>query len=126
MVRIRRVYDAPSAEDGRRVLVDRVWPRGVRKDALALDEWAKDIAPSTELRKWYDHDPSRYDEFVARYRDELSTEDAAAALAALRSAAGPLTLLTATKDLELSHANVVRDLLADQPGAGDEMFPSRR
>jgi uncharacterized protein YeaO (DUF488 family) len=113
MVRIRRVYDAPSAEDGRRVLVDRVWPRGVRKDALALDEWAKDVAPSTELRKWYDHDPARCAEFGSRYRAELSTGDGAVALARLGSVAGPLTLLTATKDLDLSHAKVLRDLLAE-------------
>ncbi|WP_133851158.1 DUF488 family protein [Labedaea rhizosphaerae] len=110
---IRRVYDPPASADGRRVLVDRVWPRGVRKDALELDEWLKDVAPSTQLRKWYAHDPDRFDEFTSRYREELSGGDAAAALAELRSVTGPLTLLTATKDLDLSHATVLRDLLAE-------------
>ena len=112
-VHIRRVYDEPSAKDGRRVLVDRVWPRGVRKDELAMDEWAKDVAPSTDLRKWYDHDPERYEEFAERYRAELSTGDEAKALSRLREVEGTITLLTATKDLELSHATVLRDLLAE-------------
>jgi len=69
MVRVCRVYDPPSGSDGWRVLVDRVWPRGVRKDSLALDEWAKDVAPSTELRKWYGHDPARFSEFASRVPD---------------------------------------------------------
>ena len=112
MVRIRRVYDPVTASDGYRVLVDRVWPRGVRKDALEVDEWAKDVAPSTELRKWYGHDPERFEEFASRYRQELASGAAAAALDELRSVDGALTLLTATKELELSHATVLRDLLA--------------
>ena len=71
-IRVRRVYDAPSPEDGARVLVDRVWPRGLRKDAARLDEWAKDVAPSTELRIWYRHDPAKFDEFRQRYTAELA------------------------------------------------------
>jgi uncharacterized protein YeaO (DUF488 family) len=109
VVNIRRVYDPPTAEDGRRVLVDRVWPRGVRKDALELDEWAKDVAPSTQLRKWYGHDPERFEEFATRYRAELAGSPD---LERLRALAGPMTLLTATKDLDLSHATVLRELLA--------------
>jgi uncharacterized protein YeaO (DUF488 family) len=98
-VRVRRVYDEPSDADGARVLVDRVWPRGLRKDALRLDDWAKDVAPSSELRKWYGHDPAKFEEFRRRYLAELTGGPQRAALGRLRAlaAAGrPLTLLTAT------------------------------
>ena len=74
-VRVRRVYDEPSAADGTRVLVDRVWPRGLRKDALRLDDWAKDVAPSTELRTWSGHDPAKFGEFRQRYLGELAEPD---------------------------------------------------
>ena len=105
-IRVRRVYDAPSPSDGARVLVDRVWPRGLRKDAAHLDEWAKDAAPSTELRKWYGHDPARFDEFRRRYLDELSGAAQRKELGRLRAlaAARPVTLLTATRDVEISQA----------------------
>jgi uncharacterized protein YeaO (DUF488 family) len=112
-VRIRRVYDEPSAEDGTRVLVDRVWPRGLRKDAAHLDEWAKDVAPSTGLRTWYQHDPAKFSEFRRRYAAELTEPGPRDALARLRgtAASGPLTLLTATKELDLSQAAVLADLV---------------
>jgi len=112
-VRIRRVYDEPSAEDGTRVLVDRVWPRGLRKDAAHLAEWAKDVAPSTGLRTWYQHDPAKFAEFRRRYAAELAEPGPRHALARLRSeaASGPLTLLTATKELDISQAAVLADLL---------------
>ena len=112
-VRVRRVYDDPSPEDGARVLVDRVWPRGLRKDAARLDEWAKDVAPSTELRTWYHHDPAKFDEFRHRYRTELEQPGPREALRRLRAlAAGkPVTLLTATKDPDLSQAAVLAALL---------------
>lgn len=112
-VRVRRVYNAPTADEGTRVLVDRVWPRGVSKSDLNYDHWNKDVAPSTELRKWYGHDPSRFAEFRRRYRDELRESDAQLALAKLRDQAGdgPLVLLTATKDVEHSHAAVLAELL---------------
>jgi uncharacterized protein YeaO (DUF488 family) len=108
-VRVRRIYDEPSPGDGTRVLVDRVWPRGLRKDAAAIGEWLKDVAPSTELRKWYGHDPAKFDEFRRRYAAELT----GAALARLRALAphGTLTLLTATKDVEHSQAAVLARLL---------------
>ena len=109
-VRVRRVYDEPSAADGARVLVDRVWPRGLRKDALRLDDWAKDVAPSTELRTWYGHDPAKFGEFRQRYLGELAASPRQAALGQLRTLAGsgrPLTLLTATKDVEHSQAAVL-------------------
>jgi uncharacterized protein YeaO (DUF488 family) len=112
-MRIARVYEAPQAADGQRVLVDRLWPRGIRKDDPRIDRWIKDVAPSTALRQWYRHDPDRYDEFVARYERELDEPQAAAALRQLRQLAssGPVTLLTATRDLELSHLVVLSRLL---------------
>jgi uncharacterized protein YeaO (DUF488 family) len=114
-VRVRRIYDEPSADDGVRVLVDRVWPRGVRKDAAAIDEWNKDVAPSTDLRKWYGHTPERFTEFETRYREELSEPTVETALDHLRTLAerGTLTLLTATKDVEHSQAAVLAELLAE-------------
>ena len=117
-VRVRRVYEGPSREDGVRVLVDRVWPRGLTKDRAHLDEWAKDVAPSGELRRWYGHDPDRFAEFAERYRRELRSDDVAgAALAHLRrlASAGPLTLLTATKDVEHSQAVVLAGTLGQAP-----------
>lgn len=115
-IRARRVYDAPSADDGARVLVDRVWPRGLRKDAARLDDWAKDVAPSTELRTWYGHDPAKFDEFRSRYVAELTEPGRAQALAKLRAlaASGPVTLLTATKELDISQAAVLVGVLREQ------------
>ncbi|HEU4947602.1 MAG TPA: DUF488 family protein [Kribbella sp.] len=109
------MYDEPTPGDGVRVLVDRIWPRGLRKDAAALDEWAKEIAPSTELRKWYGHVPERFAQFRSRYRDELDAPTERAALDHLRSLAdgSVLTLLTATKDLEHSQASVLAELLRE-------------
>ena len=117
-VRARRVYEEPSAQDGARVLVDRVWPRGLRKDALQLDDWAKDVAPSTELRTWYGHDPAKFAEFRQRYLRELTGSPQRAALGRLRAlatAGRPLTLLTATKDVESSQAAVLAQLLRQAP-----------
>lgn len=108
-VLIRRVYDESTPDDGVRVLVDRMWPR----DAVGLDEWRKDVAPSAELRRWFGHDPEKFAEFTSRYRDELDTATGRATLDQLRnlSKRRPLTLLTATKDVEHSHATVLVDLL---------------
>lgn len=113
-VQIRRIYDDPEPTDGARVLVDRLWPRGVSKDRADLDEWCKSVAPSTDLRKWYGHDPAKFDEFARRYRHELETDDEqSAAFADLtsRAARGPLTLLTATKEPQISEAQVLLSLL---------------
>jgi uncharacterized protein YeaO (DUF488 family) len=112
-IRVRRVYDEPSPADGARVLVDRIWPRGISKEAARLQEWAKDIAPSSELRRWYAHDPAKFAEFRRRYLDELSQPEALAALARLRElgASSPVTLLTATRDIELSQAAVLAEQL---------------
>lgn len=116
-IRVRRVYEPPSAQDGARVLVDRIWPRGMRKDAARLDEWAKDVAPSTELRTWYGHDPAKFAEFRRRYLAELQAPAASAALARLRALAadGPVTLLTATRELDLSQAAVLAQVLGEKP-----------
>jgi uncharacterized protein YeaO (DUF488 family) len=113
-IRVRRVYDASSG-DGARVLVDRVWPRGLRKDAARLDDWAKDVAPSAGLRTWYRHDPAKFDEFRRRYTAELAEPGPREALGRLRALAadGPVTLLTATKDLNLSQAAVLAELLRE-------------
>lgn len=99
---------------GRTVLVDRVWPRGQRKDEAPWDEWSKTVAPSTGLRKWYAHDRDKYDEFVRRYRTELADEEPARAFEHLQDLhrSGRLILMTATKDLELSQARVLADLLS--------------
>lgn len=111
--RAKRVYDDPSPDDGLRVLVDRIWPRGLSKDRAHVDEWMKAVAPSTQLRTWYAHDADRFDEFVRRYTAELTAPEQAEAFERLKSLAktAPVTLLTATKDLSLSQAAVLADLL---------------
>ena len=116
-VRVRRAYDEPEPTDGSRVLVDRLWPRGLSKARAALDEWCKNVAPSGELRTWYNHDPDRFEEFSRRYRQELKDPERAEALAHLRELArgGPLTLLTATKRADISEAAVLAAIVAD-PG----------
>ena len=116
-IRVRRVYEAAEPRDGTRVLVDRVWPRGLRKDAARLDDWAKDVAPSTELRKWYGHDPAKFGEFRRRYTAELACPEAADALGRLRDLAGqgPVTLLTATRAVDISQAAVLAELLREPP-----------
>jgi uncharacterized protein YeaO (DUF488 family) len=110
-VRLRRAYEPPSAEDGTRILVDRLWPRGVSRSAAAIDRWVKDIAPGTALRKWFGHDPERWEEFRRRYAAELRGH--ADQLAALRTAAraGPITLVFAARDERHNDAVVLRDVL---------------
>jgi uncharacterized protein YeaO (DUF488 family) len=112
-VRVRRAYDAPEQADGARVLVDRLWPRGLSKARAALDEWCKNVAPSGELRQWYNHDPDRFAEFSRRYQQELQDPERAEALTHLRGLAKErqLTLLTATRHPEISEAAVLATLL---------------
>jgi uncharacterized protein YeaO (DUF488 family) len=112
-VKVGRPYDARVHGDGARVLVDRIWPRGLSKEKADLDEWCKQVAPSTTLRKWYGHDPERFDEFGRRYRAELLEPERAEALIHLRELAtrGPLTLLTASKRADISEAVVLVELL---------------
>jgi uncharacterized protein YeaO (DUF488 family) len=109
-IRVARVYDEADPDEGQRVLVDRMWPRGVRKDDPRVGVWCKDVAPSKELREWYHHEPDRFDEFAERYLEELRD---GAALAELRKLAkrGVVTLVTATRDVEGSHAAVLARLL---------------
>jgi len=110
----RASYDAPDPDDGQRVFVDRLWPRGFHKDDPRVGRWLPKVAASTELRKWYSHDAARFDEFAARYEAELATGEGAEALAELRDMvrAGRVTLVTATRGLELSHVAVLVRLLA--------------
>lgn len=116
-VTYRRIYEESSPEDGRRVLVDRVWPRGMRKADARIDEWLRDVAPSTELRRWYGHEPGRFAEFRRRYLTELREPARRQAVDHLRDIAGHerLTLLTATRDVEHSQAAVLAEWLT---GAG--------
>lgn len=111
MVRIKRVYDEPAVEDGKRILVDRLWPRGLAKDKARIDEWLKEIAPSDELRKWFGHDPARWEEFRERYRGELEAK--AELVDGLRQLAveGTVTLLFAARDEEHNNAVVLKEML---------------
>lgn len=113
-VAIKRAYDEPSPDDGERILVDRLWPRGVAKAKAHIDLWLKDVAPSNELRTWYGHDPAKYEEFRRRYEAELAQEPGRSALATLRerSLRAPVTLVFAAHDSEHANATVLRDLLA--------------
>lgn len=116
-LRCRRVYDGPEAGDGARVLVDRLWPRGLRREAAALDAWEKGVAPSTELRRWFGHDPSRFEEFSARYRAELDASEAAAEFSErcrALLARGPVTLLYAARDERCNHALVLAGWLRER------------
>lgn len=109
---IKRVYEAPSGEDGYRVLVDRLWPRGLTKEAAAVDEWAKDLAPSAGLRKWYCHDPEQWPEFQKRYKEELKGNDAVAEFVKAHHAKRRITLLYASKSEEYNQAIVLQGYLA--------------
>lgn len=112
-VTVRRVYDEPLDSDGARVLVDRLWPRGLSKLKAQLDAWCKEVAPTPELREWYGHVPERFDEFSRRYLAELENPEQAAGFLQLQAfvATGPLTLLTATKHPEISEAAVLAKIL---------------
>ena len=113
MITVKRIYDPAASGDGYRVLVDRLWPRGISREAAALDLWAKAIAPSTELRQWYAHAPERWQEFQQRYRLELSVPAAVTVLDELRltSQRCAVTLLTATRNETQNHANFLSELL---------------
>jgi uncharacterized protein YeaO (DUF488 family) len=115
-VQTKRVYDPRSADEGYRVLVDRIWPRGVGKNELAVDAWEREVAPSTLLRKWFGHEPAKWPEFQRRYREELAAEPAAALVVALTEHAreGMLTLLFAAGDRERNNANVLRQVIEER------------
>jgi uncharacterized protein YeaO (DUF488 family) len=112
-VKLKRAYDPPSPQDGRRYLVERLWPRGVSKERLALTAWIKELSPSSELRKWYAHDPKRWPEFGRRYKAELEGQDRQDLLARLAKEArkGDVTLVFATRDSEHSGARVLKEVI---------------
>lgn len=117
-IAIQRAYEDPGAEDGYRVLVDRVWPRGRSKETLKLDQWARELAPSAELREWFGHDPKRWTDFQQRYRTELDSEAMRERMQLLlRDSAGrQITLVYGAKDEEHNQAIVLRDVLLHLPG----------
>jgi uncharacterized protein YeaO (DUF488 family) len=110
-IAIKRAYDKPSPRDGVRILIDRLWPRGLSKAKLKIDVWPRELTPSTDLRKWYGHEPARFAEFRRRYRAELAEH--AKELATLRATVKgrAVTLITATREVDLSHAAVMREML---------------
>jgi uncharacterized protein YeaO (DUF488 family) len=111
MINLKRIYDPPSHADGKRILVDRLWPRGIKKEDAKLDEWLKDIAPSSELRKWFGHEPNKWSEFKTRYQKELAGK--ADIVKPLRDAAkkGVVTLLFSAKDIERNNAVVLKEVI---------------
>jgi len=110
-VRLRRAYEPPDAGDGRRILVDRLWPRGVSKADAHIDEWVRDLAPSTDLRTWFGHDPERWNEFRRRYARELREHDDLVAKLRQLARGGPVTLVYAARDETHNDAVVLRDLI---------------
>jgi uncharacterized protein YeaO (DUF488 family) len=117
-IRIKRVYEAPSPDDGTRVLVDRLWPRGLAKDKAGVDLWLKELAPSTELRKWFNHEPEKWAEFRQRYRQELALQPAA--LGRLRELidSGPVTLLFGAKEERFNDAVALREFMLARRESG--------
>lgn len=115
-VKLKRAYEAPAAGDGQRILVDRLWPRGISKVAAKLDGWLKDVAPSTELRKWFGHAPDRWPEFKRRYRAELEGSAALAELVAL-ARQGDVTLVYGARDQQHNEAVVLEEILRARTGA---------
>ena len=113
-IRLKRAYDPTEASDGTRVLVDRLWPRGLTKERARVDLWLKEVAPSNQLRTWFGHDPAKWDEFRRRYRAELESAEGKAALARLRTLArqGPVTLVYGARDTEHNDAVVLQEILA--------------
>ena len=112
-VRAKRAYDPAEDGDGYRILIDHVWPRGVSRESARLDDWARELAPSDELRKWFDHDPARFAEFRDRYRNELADESERLEDLRRRAASGPVTIVYAARDREHNNAVVLVELLRD-------------
>jgi uncharacterized protein YeaO (DUF488 family) len=110
-IELKRAYDPPARSDGRRVLVDRVWPRGIAKDELEIDAWLKDLAPSTGLRKWFAHDVTRWHEFKQRYFDELTAQAETVDALVAQVSAGPVTLVFSAKDQEHNNAVALKEYL---------------
>lgn len=111
MIKVKRIYDLPSPDDGKRILVDRLWPRGLKKEEADIDEWMKDIAPSAELRKWFSHDPSRWDEFRERYKKELRQKADLVERIKTLAKKGSVTLLFSAKDIEHNNAVALKEFI---------------
>jgi uncharacterized protein YeaO (DUF488 family) len=111
MFKIKRVYDPVSPDDGKRILIDRLWPRGIKKEKAHIDEWLKEIAPSHELRKWYSHDPAKWDEFKKRYKKELAGEQELLKKIKAEGRKQTVTLLFSSKELELNNAAALKEML---------------
>ena len=111
MLKIKRVYDPVSLDDGKRVLVDRLWPRGIKKEKAQIDEWLKEISPSNELRKWYSHDPAKWAEFKKRYKKELAEKSELLKRIKAEAKKQTVTLLFSTKELELNNAVALKEIL---------------
>jgi uncharacterized protein YeaO (DUF488 family) len=110
-IRIKRAYEEPDREDGTRILVDRLWPRGLTKEKARVDLWLKDVAPSTELRKWFAHDPGKWEEFRSRYLEELKRNKEQLSLLRQEAAKGIVTLVYAAKDQQHNEAVILQRLL---------------
>lgn len=115
-LKLKRAYEPAKANDGTRILVDRLWPRGVSKAAAGIDEWMKEVAPSTELRKWFGHEPTRWNEFQRRYRSELRQHDGALARIRALAKAQTVTLVYSAHDEQHNDAVVLRDVLLEEGG----------
>lgn len=114
VINIKRVYDPVSPQDGRRILVDRLWPRGIEKEKAKIDEWLKDIAPSNELRKWFFHDPSKWQEFRDRYKKDLKNKQDLIEKIVTEIKKGPVTILYSAKDVEHNNARVLKEVIEEQ------------
>lgn len=117
MIKLKRAYDEPASSDGARVLVERLWPRGVRKEALRLDAWLKDLAPGTELRRWFGHDPKKWQEFRRRYFTELDGRPEAVRAIREQARHGTVTLVYSTHDPEFNNAVALKEYLETRAGA---------
>jgi uncharacterized protein YeaO (DUF488 family) len=112
-IRLKRAYDPPSPDDGTRVLVERLWPRGLSKERAAVDLWPREVAPSPDLRSWYEHDPAKWPEFQRRYREELRTKDAELEQLRDLAATGTVTFVFGSRETVRNSANVLREVLEE-------------
>lgn len=115
MLRVKRAYDPPSEDDGFRILVDRIWPRGMTRERIRIDLWLKEVAPSNELRKWFGHDPGRWDEFKERYYQELAEKEDIVGLISEKISSGDVTLVFGAKDEKVNNAVALKECLLREP-----------
>jgi uncharacterized protein YeaO (DUF488 family) len=108
---LKRAYEKPTIEDGKRILVERLWPRGLKKENAKIEEWIKDVAPSTELRKWYSHDPSKWQKFKEKYWKELETKEALVSKLAIESRRGNITFVFGSKEEKLNNAAALKEYI---------------